>query len=117
MALKAQITINETLILEVDSDPSIDGVDAPLSSIALLDNDIDGKAWIKTSALSTGWTLLNMPAVDLSGYLKRDGTLPMTGNLNMDNNKIVNLADPTSSQEAANKRFVQKMAYYYSLTL
>ncbi len=56
MVLKAQITVNETLIVEVDEDPSLSGVEAPLSSVAMIDNDSDGRMWIKTSALDTGWT-------------------------------------------------------------
>lgn len=56
MAIKAQITVNETLILEVDSDPTIDGISAPLSSIVIIDNGVDGKMWIKTSTEDTGWT-------------------------------------------------------------
>ena len=31
--------------------------------------------------------------VNVSNYLKRDGSSSMTGNLNMDNHKIVNLND------------------------
>lgn len=56
MASKGQITVNETLILEVNSDPSSDGITAPLSSIAVLDNNNEGKAWIKTGASSTEWS-------------------------------------------------------------
>lgn len=64
MAMKAQITVNETLIIEVDQDPSIDGVDAPLSSVAVIDNSSDGRMWIKTSASNTGWTeMLNKTQV------------------------------------------------------
>tara|TARA_B100001057_G_scaffold147946_1_gene147884 strand:- start:134 stop:8017 length:7884 start_codon:yes stop_codon:yes gene_type:complete len=40
------------------------------------------------------------------GALARDGTTPMTGNLNANSNKIYNLADPTSLQDATNKSYV-----------
>ncbi|CAH3023414.1 unnamed protein product [Porites evermanni] len=45
---------------------------------------------------------------DLSDYLEKDGTVAMTGNLNLGNNKIDNLSDPTTDQEAANRGWVRK---------
>ena len=43
---------------------------------------------------------------DLSDYLEKDGTVAMTGNLNLNNNKIVRLANPTSKTDAATKKYV-----------
>ena len=43
---------------------------------------------------------------DLSPFIKKDGSLPMTGNLNLNGNKIVNLEDPASDSDAANKKYV-----------
>ena len=45
---------------------------------------------------------------DLSDYLEKDGTVAMTGNLNLNNNKIVNLKDPTTDKQAANRGWVRK---------
>ena len=50
----------------------------------------------------------NTGAPDLSDYLEKDGTVTMTGNLNLGNNKIVNLSDPTTDQQAANRGWVRK---------
>ena len=50
----------------------------------------------------------NTTAPDLSDYLEKDGTVTMTGNLNLGNNKIVNLSDPTTDQQAANRGWVRK---------
>ncbi|CAH3166483.1 unnamed protein product [Porites lobata] len=50
----------------------------------------------------------NSGSPDLSDYLEKDGTVTMTGNLNLGNNKIVNLSDPTTDQEAANRGWVRK---------
>ena len=50
----------------------------------------------------------NTGAPDLSDYLEKDGTVAMTGNLNLNNNKIVNLSDPTTDQQAANRGWVRK---------
>ena len=48
----------------------------------------------------------NTGAPDLSDYLEKDGTVAMTGNLNVGNNKIVGLATPTSNTDAATKKYV-----------
>ena len=40
---------------------------------------------------------------DLNGYLKRDGSNQMQGNLQMNNNRITNLPDPQLNDEAATK--------------
>ena len=45
-------------------------------------------------------------SLDLSNYLKKDGTVTMTGNLNLGNKKIVGLATPTSNTDAATKKYV-----------
>ena len=43
---------------------------------------------------------------NLSDYLEKDGSVAMTGNLNMGNKKIVNLATPTTNTDAATKKYV-----------
>ena len=47
---------------------------------------------------------------DLSDYLEKDGTVTMTGNLNLGNNKIVGLATPVSNTDAATKKYVDDNA-------
>ena len=42
----------------------------------------------------------------LGNYLKKDGTTPLTGNLNLNSKKIINLSTPTSDTDAANKKYV-----------
>ena len=39
-------------------------------------------------------------------YLKRDGSFSVGGNLNMNNNKIINLEIPANSTDVANKEYV-----------
>ena len=48
--------------------------------------------------------------VAMSNYLKKDGTVAMTGNLNLSGNKIVGLATPTSNTDAATKKYVDDNA-------
>ena len=43
---------------------------------------------------------------DLTPYLLLDGTRPMSGDLNLGTHKIIGLADPTTAQEAATKKYV-----------
>ena len=43
---------------------------------------------------------------DLNDYIKIDGSRAMTGNLNMDNNRITNLPSPYFSHEAVTKDYV-----------
>ena len=43
---------------------------------------------------------------DLSDYLEKDGSVAMTGNLQMGNKKIVGLATPTANTDAATKKYV-----------
>ena len=47
--------------------------------------------------------------VDVSNYLKVDGTNKMTGNLNMDSKKIENLNNPTNEKDATNKKYVDSV--------
>ena len=48
--------------------------------------------------------------VAMSNYLKKDGSVAMTGNLNISGNKIVGLATPTSNTDAATKKYVDDNA-------
>ena len=49
-----------------------------------------------------------IPSPDLSDYLEKDGSVAMTGNLNMGNNTIFNLRTPTVSGHAATKKYVDE---------
>ena len=46
--------------------------------------------------------------LDLTPFLRKDGRLAMTGNLNMDGNKIIRLASPTDNSDAANKQYIDE---------
>ena len=45
----------------------------------------------------------------LANYLKKDGTTPLTGNLNLNSNKIINLSTPTSDTDATTKKYVDHL--------
>ena len=46
--------------------------------------------------------------LDLTPFLRKDGRRAMTGNLNMDGNKIIRLASPTDNSDAANKQYIDE---------
>ena len=48
--------------------------------------------------------------IAMRNYLKKDGTVTMTGNLNLGSKKIVSLATPTSNTDAATKKYVDDNA-------
>ena len=58
----------------------------------------------------------NTAAPDLSDYLEKDGTVAMTGDFNVGNNKIVGLATPVSNTDAATKKYVDDNAGSPDLT-
>ena len=54
----------------------------------------------------------NTGSPDLSDYFKKDGTVDMTGNLNLNNNKIINLSKPTQDNEAVTKDYADKLVHH-----
>lgn len=42
------------------------------------------------------------------GKVAPDGSVPMTGNLNMDDNKVINVADPENDNDAVNKKYADE---------
>jgi predicted nucleic acid-binding Zn-ribbon protein len=62
-----------------------------------------------TDAATTAYvdTAVSNVSVDLTPYLKKDGSVAMTGALDLGSHKISNVTDPTSAQDAATKKFVE----------
>jgi hypothetical protein len=67
-----------------------------------------GNPVVTGTTISSTWanTTLTDIANALTGSLASDGQTTATGNLNMGTNKITNLTDPTSAQDAATKNYV-----------
>jgi peptidoglycan hydrolase CwlO-like protein len=62
-----------------------------------------------TDAATTAYvdTAVSNVSVDLTPYMKKDGSVAMTGALDLGSHKISNVTDPTSEQDAATKKFVE----------
>ena len=65
---------------------------------AITNGKIAAGAGIETSKLADG-----------SNFVKKDGTVALTGNLDFGNNKGTNIATPTSNGDAANKSYVDTL--------
>jgi microcystin-dependent protein len=72
-----------------------------------------GNPVVTNTVINSTWanTTLTDLATAMTGSVAADGQTPMTGNLNLANNKIINLTDPTSAQEAATKAYVDAVGF------
>jgi len=68
--------------------------------------DLSATKAIASETAST--TATNDVAVLTANYFKRDGTLPMTGNLQLGTNKITGVGDPTAAQDAVTKAYLER---------
>ena len=66
------------------------------------DKDLSTKKYVDTEITKVHQNL------DLTPFLRKDGRRAMTGNLNMDGNKIIRLASPTDNSDAANKQYIDE---------
>ena len=53
--------------------------------------------------------ILLLNSVTMSNYLKKDGSTQLSGNLNLNSNKIINLSTPTLNTDATTKEYVDKL--------
>ena len=62
-------------------------------------NDASTKAYVDTEIAKIRGN------IDLSDYLKKDGSVAMTGNLDMNNKQIKDMAQPTDDNDATTKKY------------
>ena len=77
--------------------PTIDG---HASNKAYVDNSNAANKIYVDSEIS------KIPTIDTTQYLKKDGSIPMTGNLQMNNNRIYKLPNPQLADEPATLGYV-----------
>ena len=65
-------------------------------------NDAANKTYVHTK-LAT-----KVNSVTWNNCVKKDGTVAMTGNLNMNNHKIMNLSPPINNEDAINKKYLSE---------
>ena len=63
-------------------------------------NELVNKSYVDQKVSQAGGS------VDLTPYLKRDGSVSVTGNLNMSLNKIIDCGQPTGTRDVTNKAYV-----------
>jgi len=70
-----------------------------------------GNPVVTGTTISSTWAnnTMNDLAAALTDSVAADGQTPMTGNLNLGNNKIVNLLTPTVSTDAVNKAYADAL--------
>ena len=80
--------------------PTIDG---HASNKAYVDNSNAANKIYVDSEIS------KIPTIDTTQYLKKDGSIPMTGNLQMNNNRIYKLPNPQLADEPATLGYVSQL--------
>jgi hypothetical protein len=72
-----------------------------------------GNPVVTSTTISSTWAnnTMNDLAAALTDSVAADGQTPMTGDLDLNTNKIVNLADPTLVQDAVTLNFLQAGTY------
>ena len=61
---------------------------------------------IADAQIAAGAAIVSSKLADGANFLKKDGTVTMTGGLNLGNNAITNLATPSSGTDGVNKNYV-----------
>ena len=93
---------------DLDGDGNYDMENKKLTNVKTPTSNADAatKKYIddEIGKASTGHT------ANLGSYLKKDGSVPMTGDLDVGNHKITNVATPTTNTDSANKKYVDDSA-------
>ena len=72
-----------------------------------------GNPVVTGTTIASTWAnnTMNDLAAALTDSVAADGQTPMTGNLDLNTNKIVNLEDPTLAQDAVTLNFLETGTY------
>jgi hypothetical protein len=64
---------------------------------------------ITDSKIAAGANIASSKLADGSNFLKKNGSVALTGNLDAGNNKVVSVATPTANGDATNKSYVDNL--------
>ena len=64
---------------------------------------------ITNAKVAAGAAIDSSKLADGSNFVKKDGTVAMTGNLDLGNNKVVSVGTPTANGDATNKSYVDTL--------
>lgn len=84
--------------------------------VKVLNGTAAGQVWVHltTGTINLGTTGivfgLFTSTFDINGYLRADGTVSLTGNLDAGGNRVTNAANPTAAQDLATKSYVDTVA-------
>ena len=81
--------------LDMDND-LIQNVNNPINS-----DDCSNKKYVDDE-------IAKIPVTDTSAFVKLDGTRQMTGDLDMNTHKIIDLKDPVNDNDATNKKYIDE---------
>lgn len=108
LALKADLS-HSHVIADITGLQSALDAKAPLASPALTGSPTAPTQSANdnsTKIATTAYVDAAVTAASPSGYIKADGSVAMSANLDLNDNAIVNLADPTNPADAATKDYV-----------
>lgn len=77
-----------------------------IGDVWYVESEKSAYAWVVDVANPSGHWEEFGPPINFEPYLKHNGSVAMTGDLNMGNHKIVNITAPTNDNDATNKKYV-----------
>ena len=78
-----------------------------MSTTKVKGNQVEG---ITNDSIDASAAIASSKLADGSNFVKKDGTVQMTGALQMNSHKITGVSTPTEDGDAANKQYVDQRA-------
>ena len=94
--------------LTADGNYDMDGKSLTNAQGPVDDSDLTNKLYVDTEDAKQD-TAINDNSQKIGNTLRLDGSKPMTGDLDMGDNKVINLKDPTGDQDSVTKNTWKNM--------
>lgn len=96
------------IITGKDVDPTSVAVDGRPGDLLI---SVTGQHYTKNdTGVTTNWTLQGSGGSGGGGSFNPNGSVPMTGNLNAGNNRVINVTDPVNGQDSATMAYVDAVS-------